>query len=92
MNNEVKVYQDIMNSIIARTQGRWELMNYSDKVLTITIMRIIKEQMDDYFLNVFPTVCAWANLDIKDIQLNETEPDLSQFREQESLFNKLMGL
>lgn len=88
----MEVYQSIMNDIVSRTGGNYEDMSYLDKVMTITIMKEIKQQMDRFMREQYPAVKAWASLDISDIALNETEPDLSRFRsEEENNFYKLMG-
>lgn len=90
--DKMQVYQDIMEDIVNRTGGEYERMSYSDKVITISIMKEIKENMDRYMREQYPAVKAWASLEISDIALNETEPDLTRFRsDEENNFYKLMG-
>ncbi|WP_313757167.1 hypothetical protein [Tissierella sp.] len=90
--DNMQVYQDIMNDIVSRTGGNYEDMSYLDKVMTITIMKEIKQQMDRFMCEKYPAVKAWASLDISDIALNETEPDLTRFKEDsfQEQFEKLM--
>ena len=92
MNDEMKVYQEIMDDICNRTNGEYEKMSYTDKLMTISIMKIIKEQMDRYMKEQYPIVCAWSAIPIESIILNETEPDFTRFRNNgENNFYKLMG-
>lgn len=89
---KLQVYQDIIDDIVSRTGGNYINMNYTDKLMTITIMKEIKAEMDRYYKEQYPVVKMWASLNIDDIMMSETEPDLTKIRsEEEENFYKLMG-
>lgn len=83
-----EAYQKIVNDIIDRTNGSYDLMSFEDKIKMVTIMKDIKEYIDNYLVEQYPIVCAWAGLNMTDIVLQETQPRLDFTRE----FNKLMGV
>lgn len=90
----MQVYQIIMDDIVTRTNGEYEKMTYTEKVMVITIMKEIKEQLDRYMREQYPAICAWSAIPIDSLSLSEKEPDLSRFKEGNFVeqFNKLMGV
>lgn len=92
MFESMEVYGQIMDDVVARTNGDFSKMSYSDKLVTISIMKQVKEQVDKYMRESYPVVKAWASLDVKDITLREQEPDIRRFREDSfnEQFDKLM--
>lgn len=93
MFENMEVYGQIMDDVVARTNGDFSRMSFSDKLVTISIMKQVKEQVDKYMRESYPVVKAWASLDVKDITLKEQQPDLSRFKDDSfnEQFNKLMG-
>lgn len=92
-SDKMDVFSKIMDDIISRTNGEFSQMHFSDKLMTISIMKEIKEQVDNYMREKYPVVKAWASLDIKDLQLKEQEPDLSRFEDNSfnEQFTRMMG-
>lgn len=88
----MEVYSKIMDDIVSKTNGEYENMSYSQKVITIMIMKEIKQQMDRYYKEQYPAVCAWSAIPIESIALNEVTPDLTRFRDNnfQEQFEKLM--
>lgn len=88
----MEVYSKIMDDIVSRTNGEYSQMNFSEKVMTITIMKQIKLEMDRYMREQYPVVKAWASLNVSDIILQEQEPDLTRWKDGnfQEQFEKLM--
>lgn len=69
-------YSHVLDDLWERTEFEWAKMSYEDKIMMITVMRSLKEDLDNYIENYYPYIKTWANLDIKIVQLNEVEPDI----------------
>ena len=80
-NEKVKIYNEIMEDIVDRTNGEWDKMGYTDKVMTVSIMKELKAEMDRYLKEQYPIVKMWASLSLEDIRISETEPDFSSFED-----------
>ena len=80
--------QKILDNIIERTGGDWELMNATDRIMTIKIMKMYKQQIDKYMAQEYYKIKMWSSLSVDDVIMSETEPDLTMFSEE---FNKLMN-
>ena len=76
-NEKVKIYNEIMEDIVDRTNGEWDKMGYTDKVITVSIMKELKNEMDRYLKEEYPIVKMWSSLSIEDIRLSCTEPDFN---------------
>ncbi len=77
--NNIDIYSEIVNDIVNRTDGKFENMNYQEKIVITQVMKKIKEEVDKYMAEQYPIIKMWASLDITDIRLNETEPDFIRF-------------
>lgn len=92
LDGNIEVYSKIMDDIVTRTNGEYEKMSYAEKVMTITIMKEIKAQLDRFMREQYPAVCAWSAIPIESVILETTEPQLDRFREGsfQEQFEKLM--
>ena len=87
MDNKMDMYSNIMDDICNRTNGEWDRMSYLDKVMTVTVLKEVKQDVDRYMTEQYPILKMWASLNVDDIVLQETEPDLSRFRDN-NIFNE----
>lgn len=90
-DNKMDMYSKIMDDICDRTNGEWERMSYSDKLMSITIMKQVKKEVDRYMAEQYPAIKMWASLDISDIQLQEKEPDLNRLHNEDSLYKQFIN-
>lgn len=94
MFENIEVMQEVLNEIAKESGGNFEDMSYQQKRITVQIMKEYKRQIDKFMVQEYYKIKMWSSLDLKDILLEETEPDLSHlynngFSEQ---LNKLMGI
>ena len=85
--DKMDVYANIISDIVNRTNGEWDRMSYLDKIMTVTIMKQVKKEVDRYMTEQYPILKMWASLNVDDIVLQETEPDLTRFRDN-NIFNE----
>lgn len=74
-------------------EGTWELMNYSDRVNVVLIMREYLKEVNEFYTSQYYRIKTLASIDLNDLILECEEPDLSSFYKDNAnyKFTKLMG-
>ncbi|MEY8417075.1 hypothetical protein AAK964_12295 [Tissierella praeacuta] len=68
MDKETRqVYLQIMQEIIEKTQGNYEKMIPSERIMMITIMKELKRDLDLYYKRNYAVIKSWAELSILDV-------------------------
>lgn len=92
-DEKMDVFTDVIDEIVARTGGEYDNMSLSDKFKVATVAKKMKEIMDRYYVEQYPIICSWANLDMASLILEEQEPILPSFYDKDyNEINKIIGL
>lgn len=78
--DKYEMYSEILKDINTRTNGEYERLSLSDKVMIKNILGCLRDDIVDYLSQNWQTIEDWYNLDIEKEIERCKEPDFDKLR------------